>query len=172
MLQAQGSSAHSCLFHIQQSPHCFHPQHKEMTTLHTKHTTLNTITHYLYTPNTLYVTNLSPRKIRHLCRCLYHCRCPSHNFPGSSATKLAACGHFRDKYRFYHFFLHQTQSKCDGKSMADIIYPKSGFGRASASGPSTQEVGQQSVKMQRTGPNHWQNPGPAHAAAGINPLVC
>ena len=25
--------------------------------------------------------------------------------------------------------------------------------------------------MHRTGPNHRQNPGPARAAAGINPLV-
>ena len=40
---------------------------------------------------------------------------------------------FATKARFYHFFLHQTQSK--------QIYPKSGFGRAGASGPSTREVG-------------------------------
>ena len=37
-----------------------------------------------------------------------------------------------------HFFLHQTQSKHDGN---DIIYPKSGFGQTSTSGPSTREVG-------------------------------
>ena len=30
---------------------------------------------------------------------------------------------------------------------------------------------QQSVKIHRTGPNRRQNPGPASASAGINPLV-
>ena len=89
--------------------------------------------------------------------------------------------------------------------MADIIYPKSGFGRASASGPSTWEVGcvggltatnihrfrcpgvsgspltgtdlvqtrlvSLSLEPDRTGPNRWQNPGPARTAAGINQLV-
>ena len=43
MPQAQDCSANFCLFHIQQSPPCFNSQHKKTTTLHTKHTTLNTI---------------------------------------------------------------------------------------------------------------------------------
>ena len=34
----------------------------------------------LYTPNTLYVTNISTLKTRHLCCCLYHRLRPSHNF--------------------------------------------------------------------------------------------
>ena len=42
-MRVQGTSAHSCLFHIQPSPPYFDPQHKKTTTLHTKHTTPNTI---------------------------------------------------------------------------------------------------------------------------------
>ena len=34
-----------CLLHIQQSPHCFAPPPKKMSTLHTKHTTLHYTTH-------------------------------------------------------------------------------------------------------------------------------
>ena len=89
----------------------------------------------------LYATNFSTLKTRHLCRCLYHRLRPSHNFPCSSATKLAACGHFRDKSPFFPFLPAPETKQCSRKSVADVIYPKSGFGRASASGPSTQEVG-------------------------------
>ena len=67
------------------------------------HYTKHHITHLLYTPNTLYVTNLSTLKTCHLCHCLYHRQRPSHNFPSSSATKLAACGHFCDKSPFLLF---------------------------------------------------------------------
>ena len=132
-----------------------------------------------------------------------------HTTSCSSATKLAACGHFRDKSLFLPFLpapdTKQTWQQCLRKSMADIIYPKSGFGRASASGPSTWEVGcvggltatnihrfrcpgvsgspltgtdlvqtrlvSLSLEPDRTGPNRWQNPGPARTAAGINQLV-
>ena len=50
-----------------------HNTKNDYTTHYTKHYTI-------YTPNTLYVTNLSTLKTRHLCRCLYHRRRPSHNF--------------------------------------------------------------------------------------------
>ena len=54
-----------------------------------------------------------PLKTRHLCRCLYHRQRPSHNFPSSSATKLAACGHFRDRSPFLPF-LPAPDTKRDG----------------------------------------------------------
>ena len=74
-------------------------------------------------------------------RCLsfIHLR-PSHNFPFLN-NQTCCVDTLVTKACFYHFFLHQTQSKRDGnvrkKSVADIIYPKSSFGRAGASGPST-----------------------------------
>ena len=65
----------------------------------------------------------------------------------TNLSTLSSClDTFVTKASFYHFFLHQTQSKCDGnvheKALKkNVIYPKSGFGRAGASGPSTREVG-------------------------------
>ena len=57
--------------------------------------------------------------------------------PCSSATKLAAC--------VLPFLpapdTKQTWWQCSRKSIVDIIYPRSGFGRAGVSGPSTGEVG-------------------------------
>ena len=54
-------------------------------------------------------------------------------------------GHFRDKSLFLLFLpapdTKQTLRQCSRKSMADIIYPKSSFGRASSSGPLPWEVG-------------------------------
>ena len=54
-----------------QSPHCFDSQHKKMTTLHTKHTTLNTIWHTNYTLQTRYMSQIfqhseSERKIDYI----------------------------------------------------------------------------------------------------------
>ena len=76
----------------------------------------------------LYVTNLSALKTRYLCRCL------PHTTSRSSATKLAAYGHFHDKSAFLPFLpaldTKQTSRQYSGKSAADIIFPKSGFGRA------------------------------------------
>ena len=114
-----------CLLHIQQSPHCFDSLNKITTPLH-KHY----ITHWLYTPNMLNVTNLSTLKTRYHCH--YHCCC--HSFAAippttacSPATKsrghiilwlasvvpfstswnvffclqaLPACGHFCEKSPF------------------------------------------------------------------------
>ena len=51
-------------------------------------------------------------------------------------------GHFRDKSLFLPFLLApDTKQTCSRKSVEDIIYPKSGFGRGS--GPSTREVGRE-----------------------------
>ena len=54
-------------------------------------------------------------------------------------------GHFCDKRLFLPFLpapdTKQRWQQCLWKSVADIIYSKSSFGRASASGPSTREVG-------------------------------
>ena len=71
---------------------------------------------------------------------------PHTTSPVPQQPNLLLADTFMTKARFYHFFLHQTQSRRDGNvrtenSVADIIYSKSGFGPASASGPSTQEVG-------------------------------
>ena len=55
-----------------------------------------------------------------------------HTTSCSSATKLAACGHFHDKSTFLPFLpapdTMQRWRQCSQKSMADIIYPKSGSG--------------------------------------------
>ena len=68
-----------------------------------------------------------------------------HTTSCSSATKLAACGHFCDKTLFLPFLpapdTKQTWRQFLQKGVADIMYPKSGFGPAGASGPSSQEVG-------------------------------
>ena len=54
-------------------------------------------------------------------------------------------GDFRDKSPFLLFLpapdTKQTWRQCSRKSVADIIYPKSGFGHSVASGPSPREVG-------------------------------
>ena len=80
----------------------------------------------------LYVTNLSTLKTHHLCCCLYQRRRPSHNFLFLS-NQTCYLDTFVTKASFYHFFLHQTQSKCDVNVFSFIIYPKSGFGPAGVS---------------------------------------
>ena len=48
-----------CPLNIQPFPQCFDSQHKKMTTLHTKHTTPNTIWHTNYTLQTRYMSQIS-----------------------------------------------------------------------------------------------------------------
>ena len=123
MPQAQGSSAHSCLFHIQQSPPCFDSQHKKTTTLyntltiHSKHAICHKSLNSQNSPSlSLSVSPLA--SLRQL---------PVAHQPNTFVTKA----------RFYCFFLHQTQSKHDGnvreKAWQTLFFVKSGFGRAGAS---------------------------------------
>ena len=85
--------------------------------------------------------------------------------PRSSATKLAACGHFGDKSPFLPFLpapdtkanvmaclcvWPQTRTDSVRTCLVSLIY---------------------NSQFRCTELNRRQNPGPAHAAAGINPLV-
>ena len=69
---------------------------------------------------------------------------PPTTFPVPEQPDLLL-GHFHDKRPFLLFLpapeTKQMWRQCLRKSVADIIYPKSSFGRASASGPSTRDVG-------------------------------
>ena len=137
-------------------------------------------------------TNLSTLSIT---GCLYTDRCclsficlrPSHNFLFLN-NQTCCLDTFVTKARLYRFFLHQTQSKRNGKSVADIIYPKSSFGPAGASvdsggGPHgwpsgwrlassyTRTSTDSDSTLLSMGPNRRQNPAPACTAAGINLLV-
>ena len=74
------------------------------------------------------ISQLSKLDWSYLWSCLYHRQLPSHhNFPCSTATKLATCEHFSDKSPFHHFFLSWTDTKqmwwqCSQKSVVDIIF--------------------------------------------------
>ena len=107
--------AHSCLFHIQQSPPCFDSQHKEMTTLHTKHTTLNTIQHTNYTLQTRCKSQISQLlKLSISVAVCITTGVPHTTSPAPQQPNLLLADTFVTTSHFYHFLLHQTQSKCDG----------------------------------------------------------
>ena len=105
------SSAHSSLFHIQQSPpsFCFDSHTKKKTLHYTKHY----ITRKLYTPNTLYVTNLSTLKTPSLSVSVSPPASLT-QLPVPQQANLMLADTFVTKACFYPFFLHQTQSKRDG----------------------------------------------------------
>ena len=77
-----------CLFHLQQSPHCFNSQHKKTTTLHPKHTTPNTTLHTKChkSLNSQNLLPLSPSLLLSV-----FCQHPSHNFPCSSQPNHVIC---------------------------------------------------------------------------------
>ena len=84
----------------QQSPHCFDLLNKNQI-----HYTLNTL------HQTLHNTLTTHSK---LCRCLsFICLRPSHNFLFLN-NQTCCLDTSVTKAPFYHFFLHQTQSKRDG----------------------------------------------------------
>ena len=114
MPQAQGSSAHSCLLHIQQSPPCFDSQHKKNTTLHTKHTTLNTIEHTNYTLQTRYMSQISQlSKLAISVAVCITAGIPHTTSPVPQQPNLLLVDTFVTKAHFYRLFLHQTKSKRD-----------------------------------------------------------
>ena len=106
MPQTLGSSAHSCLFHIQQSPPYL---------LRTIHTTLNTIQHTNYTLQTRYMSQIS--QLSNLAISVAVCittSIPHTTSPIPQQPNLLLADTFVTKARLYSFFLHQTQSKHDG----------------------------------------------------------
>ena len=101
------------------------------------------------------MTNLLTLKTRYLCHCLYHRRHPSHNFP----LWLAAS---------------YTRTSTDSVStlLSACLQISSDLNRLGLDSFSLINLQSSLDARNKTGQNHRQNPGPARAAAGINPLVC
>ena len=115
---------------------------QKTTTLHTKHTTPNTILHTNYTLQTRSMSQTS--QISKLAISVIVCITAS--VPPtticSSTTKLATLTLWWQKPIFtVSSCTKQTWRQCSTKSVVDVIYPKSDFARAGASGPSPREVG-------------------------------
>ena len=124
---ASSSWMKSCLFHIQQSPHCFDSLNKKTIPLHTNHTTPNTIEHTNYIFQTCKMSQISQLSFIRLR--------PSHN--------QTCCLDTLEAKASFLLFLPAPDTKQTWRQyfVADIIYHKSGFGCADVSGPSTREVG-------------------------------